>query len=205
ARLFGSLSGAGRPPEAIPLSDLPESPVVRAFRIQNGRDPNDGELRAMLDLPPTDLTPRSQLLNTIKLEAPLAVEARAEAGDFVGNKFSAVPLVTKTARQASNEADGAGPEADARKRLMIVGSCHVQELITETQGDNWVRVTGVRVIGPGDSTVEYMLRPPQPDGRQGVVVLAAGTAETARRALTTFKQPLASRADSGIVQKLICA
>ena len=33
---------------------------------------------------------------------------------------------------------------------MIVPNCHVQELITETQPDNWVRVTGVRVWQNGD-------------------------------------------------------
>jgi choline dehydrogenase-like flavoprotein len=204
ARLFAGLTGAGAPTSVMALNDVPESPLVRAFRVQNGVDPTDSELRTMLDLPSTDTTPRAQLLNALKLEAPLAVEAHAETGDFPGNKFSAVPLLTKASRLAANEADGAGPEADARKRLMIVGSCHVQELITETQGDNWVRVTGVRVLGPGDVTVEYMLRPPQPDGRQGVVVLAAGTVESTRIALTTFQQSLAGRAAQRMGQNLMC-
>jgi hypothetical protein len=204
ARLFAGLTGAGAPASAMALNDLPVSPLVRAFRVQNGVDPTDAELRTMLDLPSTDTTPRAQLLNLLKLEAPLAVEAHAEAGDFPGNKFSAVPLLTKASRLAANEADGAGPEADARKRLMIVDSCHVQELITETQGDNWVRVIGVRVVGPGDVTVEYMLRPPQADGRQGVVVLAVGTVESTRIALTTFQQSLAGRAAQRIGQNLMC-
>lgn len=204
ARLFAGLGASGRPPDAIPLNDLPESPVVRAFRVQNGSDPSVADLRVLLDLPASDTTPGSQLLNMIKLEAPLAVEARAEPGKFPGNKFSAGPLVTKASRQASGEADGAGPEADARKRLMVVGSCHVQELITETQADNWVRVSGVRVIGPGDKTVVYMLKPPQPTGRQGVVVLAAGTIESTRIALTTFQQSLGGRAAQRMGQNLMC-
>jgi len=204
ARLFAGLTGAGAPASAMALNDLPVSPLVRAFRVQNGVDPTDAQLRTMLDLPSTDTTPRAQLLNLLKLEAPLAVEAHAEAGDFPGNKFSAVPLLTKASRLAANEADGAGPEADARKRLMIVDSCHVQELITDTQGDNWVRVLGVRVVGPGDVTVEYMLRPPQADGRQGVVVLAVGTVESTRIALTTFQQSLAGRAAQRIGQNLMC-
>ena len=204
ARLFAGLTGAGAPASAMALNDLPESPQVRAFRVQNGVDPSDAELRSMLGLPSTDTTPRAQLLNMLKLEAPLGVEAHAEAGDFPGNKFSAVPLLTKASRLAANEADGVGPEADARKRLMVVGGCHVQELITETQGDNWVRVIGVRVIGPGDKTVEYMLRPPQTDGRQGIVVLAAGTIESTRIALTTFQQSLAGRAAQRIGQNLMC-
>lgn len=204
ARLFAGLTGAGAPASAMALNDLPVSPLVRAFRVQKGVDPTDAELRTMLDLPSTDTTPQAQLLNLLKLEAPLAVEAHAEAGDFPGNKFSAVPLLTEASRLAANEADGAGPEADARKRLMIVDSCHVQELITETQGDKWVRVIGVRVVGPGDVTVEYMLRSPQADGRQGVVVLAAGTVESTRIALTTFQQSLAGRAVQRIGQNLMC-
>src|SRR5262249_23595025 len=169
-----------------------------------GVDPTDAELRTMLDLPSSDTTPTAQLLNMLKLEAPLGVEAHAEAGDFPGNKFSSVPLLTKASRLAAFEADGAGPEADARKRLMIVGSCHVQELITQTQGDNWVRVTGVRVVGTGDVTVEYMLRPPRADGRQSIVVLAAGTVESTRIALTTFQQSLAGRAAQRMGQNLMC-
>lgn len=204
ARLLDGLTGAGRPANTMALNDLPESPIVRAFRLQNGVDPTDDELRSMLDLPSGDATPRPQLLNALKLEAPLAVESRAVPGDFPGNKFSAVPLVTNASRLAAKEADGAGPEADARKRLMIVGSCHVQELITETQGDNWVRVIGVRVIGPGDVTVEYMLRPPQPDGRQGVVVLGASMIESTRIALMTFQQSLSGRAAQRMGKNLMC-
>ena len=75
---------------------------------------------------------------------------------------------------------------------MIVPDCHVQELITETQPDNWVRVTGVRVWQNGDSVV-IPLAPPR-NGRQSAVVIALGTVETTRIALTTFQQSLAGRA-----------
>jgi choline dehydrogenase-like flavoprotein len=204
ARLLDGLTKSDAPPAAIRLADLPDGPVVRAFRRRHGRDPHDAELRSLLDLDAKDATPRPQLLNLIKLEAPLAVESRTEPGLFPGNKFSSVPLLTRAARQAATEADGVGPEADARKRLMVVGSCHVQELITETQADNWVRVTGVRLIGPGDTTVEYMLKPPQPDGRQGVVLLAAGTIESTRIALTTFQTSLAGRAAQRMGKNLMC-
>jgi hypothetical protein len=75
----------------------------------------------------------------------LAVQARTEPGLFPFNKFSAVPELIKVARVASGEAGGTGTEADARKRLMIVPKVPVLDIITETQSDNWVRVTGVRV------------------------------------------------------------
>src|SRR5205823_4216238 len=105
---------------------------------------------------------------------------------------SAVPGLVRAARLAGNEADGVGQVADARKRLMIVPNCHVQELITETQPDNWVRITGVRVWQNGTS-VDLALAPPR-NGKQSAVVIALGTVETTRMALTTFQQSLAGRA-----------
>ena len=94
-----------------------------------------------------------------------------------------------------------GPAADARKRLMIVPNCHVQELITETQPDNWVRVTGVRVWQNGGS-VDIPLAPPR-NGGQSAVVIALGTVETTRLALTTFQQSLAGRAAQRMGTNLI--
>ena len=63
--------------------------------------------------------------NKLKLEAPLAVQARPEhAGFFPLNKFSAVPLLIKAARVAFSDAPG----DDVRKRLMVVPRCHVSRL-----------------------------------------------------------------------------
>ena len=136
-------------------------------------------LRDWLNLPATDTTPVAALKDLFKLEAPLAVQSTTLPGFFPTNKFSAVPASTRAARLASNEADGVGPAADARKRLMIVPDCHVQELITETQSDNWVRVTGVRVWQNG-SSADIMLAPPR-NGGQSAVVIALGTVETTAR------------------------
>jgi hypothetical protein len=68
--------------------------------------------------------------------------------------------------------------ADARKRLMIVPNCHVQELITQTQGDGWVQVTGARVWQNGNS-VDIPLAEPR-GGRQSAVVIALGTSPDRR-------------------------
>lgn len=158
-------------------------------------------LRDWLGLPADDKTPEPTLRELFKLEAPLAVQSTTQPGFFPTNKFSAVPALTRAARLASNEADGVGTLADARKRLMIVPDCHVQELITETQQDNWVRVTGVRVWQNGGS-VDVMLAPPR-NGGQGVVVIALGTIESTRVALTTFSQSLAGRAAQRMGENLI--
>ena len=85
---------------------------------------------------------------------------------------------TRSARLASTEADGIGDLPNARKRLVIVPNCHVQELITETHSDNWVNVTGVRVWQNG-SSVDVMLAPPR-NGGKSAVVIALGTIETTR-------------------------
>jgi choline dehydrogenase-like flavoprotein len=173
------------------FADLLDHPAVR-YPAQ-GEPPIDAALlRDWLGLPPTDTTPEAELRELFKLEAPLAVQSTTLPGFFPTNKFSAVPGLIRAARLASTEADGTGPVADARKRLMIVPNCHVQELITETQADNWVRVTGVRVWQNGAS-VDIPLAPPR-NGAQSSVVIALGTVETTRLALTTFQQSLAGRA-----------
>jgi hypothetical protein len=123
AQLFGGIvagSGAGGPFADLPLADLPDHPVLRAFQRRHGRAPTDDELRVFLNLPAGSAQPRAELLNLLKLEAPLAVQTATESGLFPTNKFSAVPLLVQAARVASTEADGTGPGPDARKRLMVV-------------------------------------------------------------------------------------
>lgn len=182
------------------FADLLDHPAVRY--------PDPGEppltaaiLRDWLGLPPNDTTPEPELRELFKLEAPLAVQSTTLPGFFPTNKFSALPGLIRAARLASNEADGIGPVADARKRLIVVPNCHVQELITQTQSDNWVQVTGVRVWQNGGSA-EVRLTQPR-NGRQGCVVIALGTVETTRVALTTFHESLSGRAAQRMGTNLI--
>ena len=182
------------------FADLLDHPAVRY--PDPGEPPLDAALlRDWLGLPVTDTTSKAELLELFKLEAPLAVQSTTLPGFFPTNKFSAVPGLIRAARLAGSEADGVGPVADARKRLMVVPNCHVQELITETQPDNWVRITGVRVWQNGGS-VDIALAPPR-NGGQSAVVIALGTVETTRLALTTFQQSLAGRAAQRMGTNLI--
>jgi choline dehydrogenase-like flavoprotein len=197
--LYDGLKSAGNG-TGFTFADLLDHPAVRY--------PDPGEpaidaklLRDWLNLPATDTTPLAALRDLFKLEAPLAVQSTTLPGFFPTNKFSAVPGVIRAARLASAEADGVGVAADARKRLMIVPDCHVQELITETQSDDWVKVTGVRVWQNG-SSADIMLAPPR-SGRQSAVVVALGTVETTRVARTTFQQSLAGRAADRMGKNLI--
>jgi choline dehydrogenase-like flavoprotein len=189
-QLHAGLKTAGNE-TGFTFADLLDHPAVRY--PDPGEPPiNAALLRDWLGLPPTDTTPEAELRELFTLEAPLAVQSTTLPGFLPTNKFSAVPGLIRAARLAATQADGVGPLADARKRLMVVPNCHVQELITETQADNWVRVTGVRVRQDGAS-VDIPLAPPR-NGRQSAVVIALGTVETTRIALTTFQQSLVGRA-----------
>jgi choline dehydrogenase-like flavoprotein len=188
-------SGSGGTFASLTLADLPDHPIVRSFRRKHGgTEPSDADLRDWLNLPQTDTTSHADLLALLKLEAPLAVQSVTEPGVFPFNKFSAIPLLIQAARIASTEADGTGTEADARKRLMVVPNCHVQELITVTQPDNWVRVVGVRAQDKSGNSQVIPLAPQQPGGGESVAIIALGTVESTRVALTTFKDSLAGRA-----------
>lgn len=158
-------------------------------------------LRDWLGLPASNTTPLAELLEQFKLEAPLAVQSKTLPGLFPTNKFSAVPGLIRAARLASTEADGIGLAADARKRLMIVPNCHVQDLVTETQTDNWVKVTGVRVWQNGSSVVIPLAAPR--NGGKSTAVIALGTIESTRLALTSFQQSLAGRAAQRMGKNLI--
>jgi hypothetical protein len=190
-QLFDGLKAKGTAIGAVPFAQLPDHPVIQ---YSNPADLTDDVLRNWLGLPETDTTPRQDLMNMFKLEAPLAVQSQTLPGLFPFNKFSAVPLLVRAARIAQTETGGVGTDADARKRLMVVTGCHVLDLITETQPDNWVRVTGVRVRDRDGAIREVMLAPPRSDGTQGVAVIALGTIESTRLALSTFKDSLGGRA-----------
>ncbi len=198
-QLHAGLKTAGNE-TGFTFADLLEHPAVRY--PDPGEPPIDAKLlRDWLGLPASDTTPLAELHELFKLEAPLAVQSNTLPGFFPTNKFSAVPGLIRAARLASSEADGVGTLADARKRLMVVPDCHIQELITETQADNWVNVTGVRVWQNG-SSVDVMLAPPR-NGGKSAVVIALGTIETTRVALTTFRQSLGWRAAQRMGKNLI--
>ena len=162
--------------DAVDIATLPEAPVVEIFDTP----PTIEDLAGLLGVappnpPPSDPTQRQQLeaemRNKLKLEAPLAVQARPEhAGFFPLNKFSAVPLLIKAARLAYSEAPG----DDWRKRLMVVPRCHVSRL-TVTNDPDGLRVDGV-VTERGRIAL----------AADAKVIIALGTIESTRLALLSF-------------------
>src|SRR3954462_14346434 len=157
-QLFGAV---GSVKDVMPLPSLPPSPVLKP-----GADPLE-----LLGLTSPDGLSPSDLTDMLKLEAPLAVQARPpHAGFFPLNKFSTVPLMMKAARTAS--LDGV---TDGRKDFMVLPDTHVLTLSKErTAAGNW-RITGVDTsrgridLAPGC-----------------IVVMALGTIESARLALASF-------------------
>jgi choline dehydrogenase-like flavoprotein len=218
-QLFDGLAAA---PHAISLATLPDHPAVRYAGLEAVSDLAvavgastggsttstgstalpDAQLRELLGLPLTDTTPRADMLNLLKLEAPLAVQARTDPGLFPFNKFSAVPEFVKVARVAAGETGGTGAGADARKRLMIVPKVPVLDIITETQSDSWVQVTGVRVKDTDGLEKVIPLAPPS-NGKQSAVVIALGTIESTRLSINTFKDSLSWRAAQRMGKNLI--
>src|SRR5262249_47436756 len=162
-RILADGIGAGKVTDAVPLTGLPDHPAVRAMATP----PTAAQLHTMLGLESAVGGSRQDLLNLMKLEAPLAVQVRTRSGLFPGNKFSSVPLLAKAARVAEVESAG----DDVKKRLMIVPHCHVIRL----------RTGGIRV-----TQVDTNFGPiPVPPG--GKVILAMATIESTRLALLSFQ------------------
>ncbi len=159
---------AGKVTDAMNLTTLPDHPSVR-FSDQSLT------VKDLLDLlglsnqsnPPS----QQELLNQLKLEAPLAVQGNpGHAGFFPFNKFSAVPVLMKAAREAFFESNG----DDVKKRLMVVPRCGVQRLRTIQDG-NFRRVTDI------ETSQGVISLPPN-----AIVIIALGTIESTRLALNSF-------------------
>lgn len=151
----------------VPLGELPDHPAMVD-------SPTVPQLRDMLGLSSGDGHNRQALLELLKLEAPLAVQTRTRPGFFPFNKFSALPLLVRAAREAWAESGN----DDARKRLMVVPNCHVTRLAADDGRVTEVHTNrGTLPVAPGSA-----------------VVLAASTIENARLAQVSFPDnPLAGR------------
>jgi hypothetical protein len=86
----------------LTFTDLPKHPAIRYHDEATQGTIDVPVLRDWLGLPSSDTTPEAELHDLFKLEAPLAVQSQAEPGQYPGNKFSTVPILTlSTARRES--------------------------------------------------------------------------------------------------------
>lgn len=151
---------------AVPLADLPDYTTEAPEDITPG-------LQLQLNNPPY-----AGFVDSLKLDAPLAVQATARAGFFPFNKFSSVPLGITGARAAFGEA---GANNNSFKRLMIVPNCHVKQLTTRS----YTLATGVTVeevvgIDTNQGFIDLSGTIGGNGNRRPVVVLALGAIESAR-------------------------
>jgi choline dehydrogenase-like flavoprotein len=180
---------------ALPLAQWPDHPRVRRFAKPA---PDSGQLRGLLGFEKTDpVISDQEMRELLRVEAPLAVQSRADAGQFPVNKFSALPLLVTAARAASTES----LPYDQHKRLMVVPNWHVQEIITQTLPNGDVKVTAVRIARPAANAPNETLDIPLADS--GVVVLAQGTVESTRLAYQTFQDSLSWRAAQRMGKNLV--
>jgi hypothetical protein len=159
-------------PNAIALAQLPD---YTPFYIRSGGP----RLQAQLANPPY---PGFQ--ESLKLDAPLAVQIETRPGFFPFSKFSSPPLAISAARDAASESGF----NDVLKRLMIVPNCHVKRLTTRT----YTLATGAAVqevigIDVNDGTTDRPIDLTSPiagnPNRRPMVILAMGAIESARMAL----------------------
>jgi len=157
-RLFDNYNAI---PNAVPLAELPDYVKYAGAKLQD-----------QLNNPPYP-----NFAQSIRLDAPLAVQIETRPGFFPFNKFSSVPLAITAARDAEAQSGG----ADANKRLMIVPNCHVKRFVTRS----YVLATGATVeeitgLDTSDGPVNL-----SQTGRRPVVVLAMGAIESARVAMAS--------------------
>lgn len=132
----------------------------------------------------------------MRLEAPLAVQSKSpRAGFFPFNKFSAVPLIVRCAREAQfevgrllddrTELSPAEREGDdVKKRYMVVPNVEVSRLEATPAADGPIRVTRIhgQRTNPDNSRADVQF-----DVADGAnVVVALGTIESARLVLQSL-------------------
>lgn len=128
-------------------------------------------------------------IESLRLDAPLAVQIMWRPGFFPFNKFSSVPLGIAAARRAFNDASDKISNTD--KRLMIVTDCHVKGLRARTYtlatGATVQEVDGisVRSKNTGDDFLDLSGGVQGNPQRRPMVILAMGAIESARMALLT--------------------
>src|SRR5207249_259037 len=108
-------------PNVVPLNELPdyvtetlEDQGQHIQDVKNGKTPPD----------------YPGFLDSLRVDAPLAVQILSRPGFFPFNKFSSVPLGSAAARRAFGDATDKIGNTD--KRVMIVPECHVKGLRTRS-------------------------------------------------------------------------
>lgn len=179
-------------PNVVPINELPD------YATEAPEDMGQGIKDILSGSVPQ---PYPGFKDSLRVDAPLAVQILSRPGFFPFNKFSSVPLGIAAARRAFGDATDKLGNSD--KRLMIVSDCHVKGLRTRSYtvatGVTVQEVDGifVRSKDTGDDFLDLGGAVQGNAQRRPMVVLAMGAIESARVALLT--PGVASSLNSGIV------
>jgi choline dehydrogenase-like flavoprotein len=168
-QIYNTIASASNPNTVpVPLTEFPDYPNEAPEDVSPG-------LKDRIASPPF---PGFQ--DSLKLDAPLAVQILSRPGFFPFNKFSSPPLAITAARQAWKESNN----NDANKRLMIVPDCHIKGLRTRTYTlASGATVQEVDGIDTGNGFIDLAGPIGGNPNRRPVVILAMGAIESARLAL----------------------
>ena len=165
-------------PNAIPITELPD--YVKEALEDQGQGIKDIVSGAIPQ-------PYTGFVDSLRLDAPLAVQILSRPGFFPFNKFSSVPLGIAAARRAFSDASDKIGNTD--KRLIIATDCHVKGLRTRTYtlatGATIQEIDGIYVHSKdtGDDFLDLSGGVQNNPQRRPIVILAMGAIESARMAL----------------------
>jgi choline dehydrogenase-like flavoprotein len=183
-------------PNVVSLNELPDY-AAEAFEDQGQgiKDILSG------NVPPPSGGSLADFQNSLRVDAPLAVQILSRPGFFPFNKFSSVPLGIAATRKAFGIATDKIGNTD--KGIMIVANCHVKGLRTRSYtvatGTTVQEIDGifVRSKDTGDDFLDLSGAVQGNIQRRPMVILAMGAIESARMAFLT--PGVASAPNGGIV------
>jgi hypothetical protein len=167
-------------PNVVPIAELPD------YATDAPQDMGGGLVDIISGAVPP---PYPNFKDSLRVDAPLAVQILSRPGFFPFNKFSSVPLGIDVARRAFSDATDKVGNSD--KRVMIVANCHVKGLRTRSYtvatGATVQEIDGIFVRSKdGTDDLLDLSGPVQGNGqRRPVVILALGAIESARMAILT--------------------
>jgi hypothetical protein len=179
-------------PNFVPLNELPD------YTTEAPEDMGQGIQDIISGAVPP---PYPGFQDSLRVDAPLAVQILSRPGFFPFNKFSSVPLGIDAARRAF--ADASDKTGNSDKRMMIVSDCHVKGLRTRSYtvatGATVQEIDGifVRSKDTGDDFLDLSGAVQGNTQRRPIVILAMGAIESARMAILT--PGVASAPNGGLV------
>jgi hypothetical protein len=156
------------------IQKTPTSAISNMIPLAELPDYLGGDKVALL--PPGAVPPSPE---SLRLDAPYAVQSTTRSGFFPFNKFSSAPLLIGAARQAAMDSQKSSDQTlnNSRRQVMVVPNCHIKRLNTLPVGESG-QLRRVVAIETSQGTIEV--------AHNAVVVFALAAIESSRLALDSF-------------------